>query len=129
MKIGMRTPSPKKRVKARTTGRVKRAAKASVNPLYGKKGMGKYNDPKKKIYNKVYNKTTVDIFDSSSAFDNRAPVNNVSPTGVKIGCFMMLLAPLGIALVFLTKMFWIPLFMVVAGITGWIIMKMSMGLE
>jgi hypothetical protein len=33
--------------------------KSAINPLYGKKGMGLINDPKKAIYNKVYNKTTV----------------------------------------------------------------------
>lgn len=61
MKFGVRTPNVKKRIKARTTGKVKRAVKKSVNPLYGKKGMGLINDPKKAMYNKVYNKTTVSV--------------------------------------------------------------------
>lgn len=61
MKIGVRTPNMKKRVKARTTGKVKRAVKKSVNPLYGKKGMGLVNNPKKAMYNKVYNKTTISV--------------------------------------------------------------------
>ena len=39
MKIGMRKPSVKKSFKARTTGKMKRAVKKSVNPTYGKKGM------------------------------------------------------------------------------------------
>ncbi|WP_228064566.1 TM2 domain-containing protein [Streptococcus danieliae] len=34
--------------------------KKNVNPLYGKKGMGLINNPKKAVYNKVYNKTTID---------------------------------------------------------------------
>ncbi|CUP72465.1 hypothetical protein [Clostridium baratii] len=59
MKIGMRTPSIKKSVSARTTGKFNRAVKSSINPLYGKKGMGWINDPKRAAYNKVYNKTTV----------------------------------------------------------------------
>ena len=63
MKIGMRKPSLKKSFKARTTGKVKRAVKSSVNPLYGKKGMGLIKNPKKAIYNKVYKKTTFSIFD------------------------------------------------------------------
>lgn len=46
MKIGFRKPSMKRMVKARTVGRAKRAVKRSVNPLYGKKGMGIAN-PKK----------------------------------------------------------------------------------
>ncbi len=63
MKIGIRKPSIKRRIKARTTGRIKRKLKSSVNPLYGKKGMGYINNPKKAEYNKVYNKTTVGIDD------------------------------------------------------------------
>ncbi|GAA5403731.1 hypothetical protein [Streptococcus uberis] len=60
MKVGIRKPSLKKSLKARTTGSLKRKAKSAINPLYGKKGMGLINNPKKAVYNKVYNKTTVD---------------------------------------------------------------------
>lgn len=60
MKIGVRTPSLKKSFKARTTGRINRTLKKSVNPLYGKKGIGYIKNPKKAIYNKVYHKVTVD---------------------------------------------------------------------
>lgn len=60
MKIGVRTPSFKKSFKARTTGRINRTFKKSVNPLYGKKGMGYIKNPEKAIYNKVYHKLTVD---------------------------------------------------------------------
>lgn len=60
MKIGIRTPSLKKSFKARTTGRINRTLKRSVNPLYGKKGMGYIKNPEKAIYNKVYHKVTVD---------------------------------------------------------------------
>lgn len=62
MKFGMRKPSFKKSLKARTTGKAKRAIKSAINPLYGKKGMGLINNPKKAIYNKIYKKTTFDIF-------------------------------------------------------------------
>lgn len=58
MKIGMRKPSLKKSFKARTTSKLKRKIKKSINPFYGKKGMGWINNPKKALYNKVYNKTT-----------------------------------------------------------------------
>ena len=64
MKIGMRKPSIKKSIKARTTAKAKRAVKRAVNPLYDKKGMGWVNDPKKAAYNKVYEKTTFSIFDT-----------------------------------------------------------------
>ena len=63
MKIGARKPSIKKRVTARTAGKIVRSAKRSVNPLYGKKGMGLVNNPKKAVYNKVYNKTTFGVDD------------------------------------------------------------------
>ena len=45
MKIGMRTPSPTRSLKARTTGRVKRTAKKAINPVYGRKGMGYLKNP------------------------------------------------------------------------------------
>lgn len=69
MKYGMRKPSVKKSVSARTTGKINRSVKKAVNPTYGKKGMGMINDPKKAVYNKVYNKTTfsaTDLAGSSS---------------------------------------------------------------
>lgn len=62
MKFGFRTPSLKKSVKARTTGKLKRNIKKAVNPLYGKEGMGLAN-PEKVAYNKFYNKTSSSVFD------------------------------------------------------------------
>ena len=62
MKFGMRKPSLKKSIKARTTGKLKRQVKSAINPFYGKKGMG-WLHPKKKLYNKIYKKTTFSIFD------------------------------------------------------------------
>lgn len=61
MKYGIRTPSFKKSLKARTTGKAKRIAKRVINPAYGNKGVGYINNPKKALYNSVYNKTTIDI--------------------------------------------------------------------
>lgn len=58
VKVGFRKPSIKKSVRARTTGRVKRKVKSSVNPLYGKKGMGFIKNPRRSVRNKVYKKTT-----------------------------------------------------------------------
>lgn len=60
VKFGVRKPSMKKSVKARTTGKMKRKMKSSINPYYGKKGAGWVNNPKKATYNKIYNKTTLD---------------------------------------------------------------------
>lgn len=59
----MRKPSIKKSIKARTTGKAKRAIKKAVVPGYGKKGTGIIKDPEKAIYNKVYEKTSFSIFD------------------------------------------------------------------
>ena len=56
MKVGMRKPSLKKSLKARTTGRVKRAVKSTVNPFYGKKGMGFIKNPERFIKNSIYKK-------------------------------------------------------------------------
>ena len=64
MKVGMRMPSPKRSLRARTTGRVKRAVKKSVNPVYGKKGVGYLKDPERAVKNKIYHKVTVDPLDS-----------------------------------------------------------------
>lgn len=58
MKYGVRTPSVRKSISARTTGRVTRSINRSVNPYYGKKGMGWVNNPRKAGYNKVYNRTS-----------------------------------------------------------------------
>lgn len=63
MKFGVRKPSLKRSIKARTTGRAKRAVKKALIPGYGKKGTGWIKNPKKAAYNKVYKKTTFSIFD------------------------------------------------------------------
>lgn len=63
MKYGMRKPSLKKSLKARTTGKAKRAVKKAVIPGYGKKGTGWLKDPEKAAYNKIYKKTSFSIFD------------------------------------------------------------------
>lgn len=68
MKKGMRTPNIKKSVRARTTGKINRSIKRSIDPTYGKKGMGMVKNPKKAVYNKVYSKTTFsakDIYETS----------------------------------------------------------------
>lgn len=63
MKFGMRTPSLKRSISARTTGQLKRSIKRTVIPGYSKKGMGWIKNPKKALYNKFYHKTTFSIFD------------------------------------------------------------------
>ncbi len=48
---------------ARTAGKAKRKIKKAFVPGYGKKGVGWIKNPKKAVYNKVYNKTTFSIWD------------------------------------------------------------------
>ena len=62
VKVGLRKPNLKTSLKARTTGRAKRAVKRAIIPGYGKKGMG-WLYPKRKLYNTVYKKTTFSLFD------------------------------------------------------------------
>ena len=62
MKYGMRKPSVKKSISARTRGRATRAVKRALIPGYGKKGMGLLH-PKKALYNKAYRKTTFGLGD------------------------------------------------------------------
>lgn len=63
MKVGMRKPSVKRSISARTTGKWKRQAKKAIIPGYGRKGMGWVRNPKKAAYNKVYRKTTFNLRD------------------------------------------------------------------
>ena len=56
MKFGIRTPSLKRSISARTTGRTKRSIKRALIPGYGKKGRGWITNPNKAAQNKVYRK-------------------------------------------------------------------------
>ena len=60
MKFGIRKPSLKKSIAARTS--VKRFARHSLG-LKAPRGFGWFTNPKKALYNKVYNKTSFSIFD------------------------------------------------------------------
>lgn len=57
MKYGLRKPSIRKSFAARTTGRAKRRVKKALIPGYGTRGMG-WAHPRRKLYNKVYHRTT-----------------------------------------------------------------------
>ena len=63
MKIGMRKPSLKKSISARTTGKLKRSVKKAVIPGYGQKGMGFVKNPVKSVKNSVYKKTAFSLWD------------------------------------------------------------------
>ena len=77
----IRKPSINKRIAARTKGRATRSIKKAIIPGYGKKGMGILH-PKKAIYNKIYNKTTISvdqIFKEANKAANKSNTNNVNP--------------------------------------------------
>lgn len=59
MKFGMRTPSLKKRISARTSIKRQVVQRAGIKMP---RGWGWARNPRKYVYNKVYNKTTFDIF-------------------------------------------------------------------
>lgn len=63
MKIGFRTPSITKSLRARTTGKLKRQVKKTTNPFYGKKGTGFIKSPERAIKNKIYHKTSFGLND------------------------------------------------------------------
>ena len=73
MKVGIRKPNVKKSIKARTTGRVTRAVKKSVNPVYGKKGAGFVKDPAKSVKNSIYHKTTFGVGDTLRGVSGSSP--------------------------------------------------------
>ena len=63
MRIGMRKPIVKRMIKARTTGRAKRAVKRAVIPGYGKRGMGFVKNPKRAVKGAIYRRTTFSVWD------------------------------------------------------------------
>ena len=79
--MGMRKPSLKRSISARTTTRVNKSIKKNLNPMYGKKGMGYINNPSKAVYNKIYHKTTVstkDVLDAGTKDHVILGANNAS---------------------------------------------------
>ena len=63
MRIGMRKPSVKRMIKARTTDRAKRAVKRAVIPGYGRRGMGFVKNPKRAAKGAIYRRTTFSVWD------------------------------------------------------------------
>lgn len=69
MKHGLRKPSIKKSIAARTTGKAKRNLKKALCSSYGTKGMGIFH-PVKSSYNKLYRQTTFGINNINSTNKN-----------------------------------------------------------
>jgi len=66
VKVGLRHPSLKKSIKARTTAKWKRQIKGSIIPWYGQREMG-WLHPRRKIRGMIYNRTTFSIGDVFNA--------------------------------------------------------------
>ena len=120
MKYGVRKPNLKKSIKARTTGKVKRQVKKAVNPLYGKKGMGIVNDPKKAAYNAVYNRTTVGVSDiakgltaanenpAASSSSNAPQKKEYSPNTYSVCGILVIVLGVFLALIGILLLFAVP---------------------
>ena len=130
MKYGVRKPNVKKSIKARTTGKVKRQVKKAVNPLYGKKGMGIVNDPKKAAYNAVYNRTTVGVSDiakgltaangnpAASSSSNAPQKKEYSPNTYSVCGILMIVLGVFLALIGILLLFAVPVGGLIAVVVG-----------
>lgn len=85
MKFGLRKPSLKKSIRARTTGAAKRKITRALIPGYGKKGSGWIKNPKKAAYNAIYHRTTFSLF---SLFSSKKRKKRKTTKGGKPGCIM-----------------------------------------
>ncbi|HHV96125.1 MAG TPA: hypothetical protein GXX37_06580 [Clostridiaceae bacterium] len=65
MKFGIRKPSLRKSIAARTS--IKRYARHSLG-LKAPRGWGWFTNPKKAAYNRIYHRTTFSIFDIFKLF-------------------------------------------------------------
>jgi hypothetical protein len=83
LKIGVRKPSIKKSIKNATTSAMKREVRSSVDPLYGEKGWGAVQNPKKAIKNKIYHKTTVNPIDVRESKSVKNTVSNENEAQIK----------------------------------------------
>lgn len=130
MKYGVRKPNLKKSIKARTAGKVKRQVKKAINPLYGKKGMGIVNDPKKAAYNAVYNRTTVGVSDiakgltaangnpAASSSSNAPQKKEYSPNTYSVCGILMIVLGVFLALIGILLLFAVPVGGLIAVVVG-----------
>ena len=63
MKFGMRRPSLRGSLSARTKGAFTRAIRRAIIPDYGRKGMGLLRDPDRSVRNRIYHRVTFSFWD------------------------------------------------------------------
>lgn len=73
LKIGVRKPSIRKSISARTKGYANRSVKKVLNPSYSRKGSGWLHDPQKAAYNKIYRQMTTSISTTSTRTSTKTP--------------------------------------------------------
>jgi hypothetical protein len=104
VKIGVRKPSWKKSVAARTKEQFTRSVKRAIIPSYGKRGTG-WAHPRRKLYNKAYGRSTVSVKDlmgggKTKRRQSASTSMGNSGTGIHLGCcgtiFLAILIVLGI---------------------------------
>lgn len=72
MKVGVRKPSIKKSISARTTGKLTRSVKKVTSPGYGRKGAGLIKNPSKSLYNYTYKRMTTSAIPSSFGLSKKS---------------------------------------------------------
>lgn len=90
VKIGVRKPSWKKSIAARTKGQFTRKIKRALIPGYGQRGVG-WAHPKRKLYNKAYSRTTVSLNDlfkqrHTPNVSTKRKSSIVKSNGIHLGC-------------------------------------------
>ena len=90
VKIGIRKPSWKKSIAARTKGQFTRKIKRAIVPGYGQRGVG-WAHPKRKLYNKAYSRTTFSFNDllkqsHRPSISTRRKASIVKSNGIHLGC-------------------------------------------
>lgn len=84
MKFGIRVPSLKKRIAARTS--LKRVVRHNMG-LKMPKGAGILTNPKKAVYNKIYNKTSVSVDSLIAGHKSSSKDNTLRQNGWNTGNF------------------------------------------
>lgn len=87
MKFGFRKPSLKRRIAARTS--LKRVVRHKLG-VKAPRGMGIVTNPKKAVYNKIYNQVTIDPIKGASK--RRRTAQNDSVDFMSTGCSLVLVA-------------------------------------
>lgn len=118
VKIGIRKPSWKKSIAARTNGRLTRKLKRAIIPGYGQRGVG-WAHPKRKLYNKAYSRTTFSVNDllkqsNRKSTSTRRKASIVKSNGTNFGCGGLIVLAVIVALAI---QIW-PIVLFAAAVTG-----------